>query len=359
MSGLHIEGRFVAYQDLPNYSISFENKHNQNAINFCRAYISGVSEYPIKTSGSTGASKTINLTRAQLKASAGMTINALGLKNNYKALLCISTDHIGGKMMLVRGIELGMEMILIRPQMLPDIAGLPTIDFVALVPLQLQQLVASNLGRQFLEHCKSVIVGGSKIDTAVEKQLEQINAPIYHTFGMTESASHFALRKLTNPNKQQCYHTLEGVRISKDSRGCLIVKGETTNNISLITNDLIDIIDSNKFRWIGRWDRTINTGGYKVHPEKIEPLLDVLLKKSNIHSEYAVIGLPHSKWGTQVTLVLEISPENPVSLDLAKELKNKVHPYEIPKDIKFLKVFPRTASGKIDYLALTQNLAGL
>ena len=174
---------------------------------------------------------------------------------------------------------------------------------------------------------------------------------------MTESASHFALRKLTNPDKEENYHTLEGIEIYKDHRGCLVVKGEVTNNTPLITNDLVDIIDKNSFRWLGRWDRTINTGGYKVHPEKIEPFIGPILKVSNIHSNFVVIGLPHPKWGTQVTLVLEEAPETDIAFDLVEALQGKLHPYEIPKQTICLENFPRTGSGKIDYAGLIKKLA--
>ena len=356
MSGLHIGSRFIAYQDLADSSYVPEHGLAREAIDFCKSYLSNAESYTLATSGSTGASKTITLSRSQLQASAGMTIEALGLESHYRALLCISTAHIGGIMMLVRGMELNMEIVLIDPQLKIDTKDLPTIDFVALVPLQLKQLISSNSGRQFLEDCRVVILGGAKIDPILEEQLEHVHTPIYHTFGMTETASHFALRKLTQPNKQNNYRVLPGIQITTDERGCLVVNGEITNNIPLITNDLIRIDNSNSFTWLGRWDRVINTGGFKVNPESIEPLMAKILKKARITADFALVGLPNPKWGEQVTLVIEGMAVGAVPSNLLDGIKNDLHPYEIPKEIKSLESFPKTSSGKIDYPQLVRIL---
>jgi O-succinylbenzoic acid--CoA ligase len=356
VSGLHIGGRFIAYQDLADYSMIAEHGHATEAIDFCKSYLSNAASYQLATSGSTGASKNITLSRNQLQASARMTIEALALKTHYRALLCISTAHIGGIMMLVRGMELNMEVVLIDPPSKLNTKDLLAIDFVALVPLQLKQLIGSNSGRQFLEDCKVIILGGAKIDPVLEEQLAQIHTPIYHSFGMTETASHFALRKLTNPNKQKNYHVLPGIQIDTDQRGCLVVNGETTNNIPLITNDLIRIVDSNSFIWLGRWDRVINTGGFKVNPESIEPLIANVFKDADITSDFAVVGLPHPKWGEQVTLVIEGMADKAVLCNLLEGIQNNIHPYEMPKEIRSLNSLPKTRSGKIDYPRLVQIL---
>ena len=309
------------------------------------------------TSGSTGPPKPIVLSRTQLHSSAHKTIQVLGLQQNYNALVCISIDHIGGKMMLVRGMELGMDLYLQQPSSEVAYQNLPKIDFVALVPVQLKHLTQSEPGRDFLTNCQVTIVGGAQLDASMEKELDQYPNPIYHTFGMTETASHFALRLLNGPSKQHFYQILPGVEMSLDDRGCLTVKGDITNNKALITNDLVSIIDKNTFRWLGRKDQVINTGGYKVHPELLQNSIQQLLDAINIKAKHLITDLPHPKWGQQVVLVLESQPLTATTeQELKTLLKQHLKAPEVPKQIKYLDSFPRTDSGKVDILQLKKLL---
>lgn len=349
VGGLYLNGEFYSYQDIANGRYSVKDEYYQQTLDFCREYLTGAQEFPILTSGSTGLPRTIRLTRQQIKSSAHQTIKALGLQQQYNGLVCISITHIGGKMMLVRGMELGMAMYLTEPKAELDTGNLPPIDFVALVPLQLQHLINTVPGQNFLKTCKATIIGGSPIQPQLESQLDQFSHPIYHTFGMTETASHFALRRLNGPEKQENYVAFEGVQLSLDDRGCLVVKGDITNNTALITNDLIKFIDKNTFMWLGRYDQIINTGGHKVHPETLKPAIQKILTSGNINANFLIMGLPHSKWGQQVTLVLEMDPlSEEAEMQLFDQFKKELHPYEIPKAFSYLREFPKTDSGKVD-----------
>jgi O-succinylbenzoic acid--CoA ligase len=259
--------------------------------------------------------------------------------------------------MLVRGMELGMDLYLQQPSSEVEYWSLPKIDFIALVPVQLKYLTQSELGRDFLTNCQVTIVGGAQLDASMEKELDRYPNSIYHTFGMTETASHFALRLLNGPNKQQFYQILPGVEMSQDDRGCLTVKGDITNNKLLTTNDLVSIIDKYTFKWLGRKDQVINTGGYKVHPELLQSSIQQLLDSINIKAKHLVTDLPHPKWGQQVVLLLESQPlTQTTELDLLTLLKQHLKAHEVPKQIKYLDSFPRTDSGKVDILQLKKLL---
>ena len=261
-------------------------------------------------------------------------------------------------MMLVRGMESGMELHLQQPSTEVKHRELPKIDFAALVPVQLRYLIQSDLGREFLSNCKVTIVGGAGLDASLEKELDHYPNPIYHTFGMTETASHFALRLLNGPNKQQYYQVLPGIEMSLDHRGCLVVKGDISNNNILKTNDLVSIIDKNTFKWLGRKDQVINTGGYKVHPELLQSSIQQLLESSNIKAKHLVTDLPHPKWGQQVVLLLESQPlVAAAERELQTRLKQHLKAHEVPKQIKYLDTFPRTDSGKVDLLQLKKLLS--
>ena len=355
---MYYTGQFISYEEIADLKTSIFHPYFEGCINFCKDYLGGNKAFPIKTSGSTGSYKTISLTREQLVASAQKTIDALSLKKDYKGLHCISADHIGGKMMLVRGIELDMNLYVIKPSADIPTTELPSIDFVAMVPLQLKTLLSSETGKQFLSNCKIVLVGGAAIDPEDESQLDDFDTKIYQTFGMTETASHIGLRRINGPNKQSRFKALEGIELKLDERGCLVVNGDVTNNLPVVTNDLVELYKDGSFLWQERLDNTINSGGYKVLPSKLLPTIKEVLTTNGLDSSFAVVGLPDTKWGQRVTLVLEsdeLSAER--SLNIITALKSKLHPYEVPKSIEIIRILPRTSTGKIDYKSLYETLS--
>ncbi len=358
MSGIVIHDESISYDILKHSEITVKDSYFQRALIFCQQFLNGSPDFKITTSGSTGNPVTTVLTRRQLLVSAQQTILTLGLEKGFKALVCISTDHIGGKMMLVRGMEAKMDLYLTKPEAEINHLNLPAIDFMALVPLQVRSLLKTIEGRKFLASCKIVIIGGAAIAPELAKQLSTFNNSIYHTYGMTETASHIALKRLNGKDKQEDFHLLPGINITIDPRGCLVVNGEITNNKDLITNDIVEVIDKNRLRWLGRWDRVINTGAYKVFPEKIAPLITPILKSNNHTGDFIILGMPHEKWGQQVTLVLEsTAKEESYEAQLTAQCKRVMHPYEVPKRIRYLVKFPRTQSGKIDVPKLMRSLA--
>ena len=355
---MFFEGQYISYEEMVDLKTSNYHPYFQSCINFCKDYLRGNKAFPINTSGSTGSYKTISLTRHQLIASAQRTIEALSLKKEYKGLHCISADHVGGKMMFVRAIELNMNLYVIKPSADITTTELPSIDFVAMVPLQLKTLLSSETGKQFLSDCKIVLVGGAVIEPEDESQLDGFDTKIYQTFGMTETASHIGLRRLNGPNKQSRFMVLQGVDLKLDERGCLVINGDITNNFPVVTNDLVDLHNDGSFSWQERLDNTINSGGYKVLPSKLLPTIKEVLTTNGLESSFTVVGLPDSKWGQRVTLVLEsdeLSTER--ALIIIAALKSKLHPYEVPKSIESIRILPRTSNGKIDYKCLLETLS--
>ena len=345
--------------DLPEISqLSLESftPYQRRALTFCKAYIDGQETFQMYTSGSTGEPKSIALSRNQMQASAQATIQALELKSHHQLLTCISTDFIGGKMMLVRGIELAARVKLVEPS--ATLEDLQPPDFVALVPLQVYSLLQSTAGRSFLAQSAQVIIGGAPLNPWAEEQLKTFANPIYQTFGMTETVSHVALRRLSGDDASDYYHTLPEVKISGDSRGCLIIQGPMTNHNPVVTNDLVELIDEQHFHWMGRVDQVINSGGFKIYLQKVENIVKNLLQNQDYVGEFAIVGIPHTKLGQMAILVLEgpIWASN-TQKDFLETLKQALHAYEVPKKIIFLDNFPHTSSGKIDYTKLTEAIS--
>ena len=187
--------------------------------------------FTLRTSGSTGQPKPILLTRAQMITSAHWTGRASGLQPGDRALVCLSVTYIAGMMMLVRGFELGLHLTVMAPVSRPLAAFTPTehFDFTAMVPLQLYETLHGNAPeRTILDAMKAVLIGGAPVSLSLEEQLQQVQTPLYHTYGMTETVSHIALRRLNGPQRSDRFVPFAEVCLDVDTRGCLTITSALT-----------------------------------------------------------------------------------------------------------------------------------
>lgn len=293
-----------------------------------------------KTSGSTGLPKTIRLSKKAMLASAALTNTFFNLKAGDSILLCLSAGYIAGKMMLVRAIVGGLNVVLAKPSSEPEWNGL--VDFAAMVPMQVQQLLSSDKGRASLAKIKNLIVGGGPLSREYAKRLNGLPVNAYMTYGMTETVSHVALSKI----ESECspvYTAMNGVRFSLDERGCLVISAPHLSSGLIVTNDVVDLISDISFVWKGRFDNVINTGGVKVHPEIVENRLRDLIER-----RFYIMAESDVRFGEVVVLKIE---GEPYSDDLMASLENdiamRLSRYEKPKKILFLSKFRETDSGKI------------
>lgn len=315
--------------------------------------------FSLLTSGSTGKSKIIELTKNQFIESAQLTLKTLGLGKGDKLLINLNPGFIAGKMMIIRGIIGQMEMYFIEPCANPliNIENDTHFDFLSFVPLQIETILTNTPEKiVILNKAKAIIIGGAPINSITNELIQQIKAPVYHTYGMTETVSHIALKKLNGSNKNDIYNTLEGVEINIDSRNCLTIKHSITNNIEIVTNDIIELIAPNKFKWIGRIDDIINSGGYKFSPIQIEDKLIKYFNAANIHNRFFIFALPNTKLGNSINIAFEsvISSE---SIKKIKEIfKSELTNFETPKNIFNCDIFTETDSQKIDKRTTILNL---
>jgi len=315
------------------------------AIEFITDWLSGQQIFEIKTSGSTGKPKVISISRRQMSLSAQSTIMALNIAAKDTALIAMNTKFIGGKMMIVRALESGMDMIILEPSSNP-LHNLPEdlrVDFTALIPLQLKEILENDPEK--LNQIKYILIGGAPLLPDLEVKIKDLKPAIYQTFGMTETVSHIALRCLNGVNVSDLYTAFENISLSQDERGCLIIKSEITNNQEVITNDIVEIINPKQFRWIGRIDNVINSGGIKIQIEELERQLSVLLNKN---LRFFVYGIPDKKLGEKVALLVE---SEPLSADLHEKIlasiKGVAQKYYRPREVLYLPKFIYSETGKI------------
>ncbi len=334
---------------------NFSNTHSPNetsALQFCHEWLNGKVDFILQASGSTGTPKKISVTRDQLKASATLSTTYLGLKKEFTALVCLDTKYVAGIMMLVRSLEVGMNMYVVEPSANPfdDMSQDISIDFTALVPYQVQAILISR-HKEKLSKTKIVLIGGAALSNSLRDDLKSMQGSFYATYGMTETLSHIALQKLNGSDASNYFQLLPGISIHADNRGCLVIKAAHLNAEPIVTNDLVEIIDSNRFHLLGRFDSVINSGGVKIIPEKIEQVLETILLEFGINNRFFIIGLPDTSLGEAVTLVMEGEPLfSEKEIEIIKYLKSRLDRFEVPKATRYVHQFVQTETGKVDKL---------
>lgn len=355
-----VDGLKISYSDLLQSEISeFKlNPYYQNTLSFIREWLSGKTEFQLQTSGSTGIPKVIKFSRNQMIYSAEATAKALKLTGDYSALVCLNTEYVAGIMMLVRSLVTGMKMTIIEPSSNPleNFSSRERFDFTAWVPLQLETILNKLPEKsELLNAFKCIIIGGAPVNARLLDRVKSLKATVYSTYGMTETLSHIALQRLNGYNPDNYFKALESVELALDSRGCLTIKSPVTLNNTIVTNDVVELIEKDKFRFLGRYDNVINSGGVKIFPEKVETLTGRVFEKLNINSRFFLSGTHDERLGQQVTLFIEGEPfpENQKQL-VMNLLRKELSSYETPRRLVFLNKFKETETGKIDRKASIQ-----
>lgn len=307
---------------------------------FYSEWNNGSSTLTVHTSGSTGKPKDIVIEKAKMLASARMTCDALHLAKGDTALLCMPLDYIAGKMMVVRSIERELNLISVEPSSHPlkAFAGSGThIHFTALVPLQVTRILEDDDERAMLESIDNVIIGGGAIDEELEEKLKSFHNNIFSTYGMTETLSHIALRRISGSESSLWYTPMNGVGIYLTDDNCLTISAPHLCDTPVITNDIAEISLQGQFRIIGRKDNTINTGGVKVQTEEMEDAL----RKEGV-KDFMVTSVKDAVFGEAITLLLEGREADDATMKAIAKLPK----YCQPKHIITVSHLPLTETGK-------------
>ena len=370
-SSFKLNGKSFTPDELKEVAYSFvkEGDSLEREIgDFLLDWLDESSTLQVHTSGSTGKPKTITLRKSHMANSALATGKFLELKPGDSALMCLPVVYIAGKMMLVRAVVLGLELDYVIASSKPLIGIRKSYDFCAMVPLQLE----NSLDRLYL--IKILIVGGAPISHVIRQRLERLqvqklphpkaevatvgnfSSEIFETYGMTETITHIALKKLkvglvhTPKNIGSMvirqtgninFKTLPGITVSIDDRHCLRIDAPKISEAAIVTNDVVKLISNIEFQWLGRYDNIINSGGVKLFPEQIEAKLEPI-----INGRFYVAGLADERLGQKLVLIVEGESEKETisqKIHLLKTLER----FEVPKEIHHVAHFLDTDSGKI------------
>jgi O-succinylbenzoic acid--CoA ligase len=284
------------------------------------------------TSGTTGQPKICILSKENMRLSARNTGAFFEVQSKAHALLCLPLSFIAGKMMVVRALVLGWDLHLVPPTKDALTQYDTHYDFVALVPHQLAHSYRA------LNKVKTLIVGGGVLPRYLEDKLQDSSVQAYATYGMTETLTHVAARRLNGPERSDRYRAMPGVEFNIDHRGCLVITAPNLLDTPLVTNDLVDLIDQHTFIYSGRIDDVINCGGVKYSPESLERKL-----RNHLNDNFVISSLPHETLGEQIVLVKDSSGPSDT---LINESFAALSPLERPKLILNLEALPQTNSGK-------------
>lgn len=319
-----------------------ENEFLEKVISFLQEWFSSSETVSVQTSGSTGKPKLFEVEKRRMLHSAKMTCDFLGLKEEDSALLCLPIQYISGKMMLVRAIERKLKLTISEPSSAPEVTE--NIEFCAMTPLQVQNSLDK------INLIKNLIIGGAtvseKLKNEISTALQFSNSRnrIYETYGMSETLSHIALKQIL-PIQEEYFTILNDVEISVDEKNCLKIFAPKLNPEILQTNDIVELLNDKQFRFFGRYDNVINSGGVKIFAEELENLVKKYLDKLNVTNDLVFLGKPDEILGEQLILLIEgIQDENLKSQISNLKFENRFH---IPKEILFLEKFPRAENGKV------------
>ena len=332
----------------------------------------------VHTSGSTGKPKPMMVEKKRMLNSARITCDFLGLKPGDSALLCMSLDYIAGKMVVVRSIERHLHLISVSPSGHPlkdiDLKGVNgkdvngEITFAAMVPMQVYNTLQVPEERERLMHIRHLIIGGGAIDASLEKELRSLpgNIAIWSTYGMTETLSHIALRRINGAEASEWYQPFDSVKISQTDEGCLVIDAPLVCAETLVTNDIVEIepyiynkvekhdkeekhdkVEKLRFRIKGRKDNVICSGGIKIQIEEVEALL-----KPHLEKPFMIAKKKDEKFGEIAVLLTEDEDIKKVEATIRRLLSDekssdhKNHKYWIPREFRYVDHLPLTETGK-------------
>ncbi len=309
------------------------NDQEASVVRFLEQWLDFTETVTVKTSGSTDKPKIIELRKEHMINSARATGSYFKTGSSTQALLCLSADYIAGRMMLVRAMVLGWDLHIVTPSKDSLTEYDNDYDFVAMVPYQVWHSMES-LGK-----VKKLIIGGGRIPAELEARLQDVSTEVFATYGMTETSTHIAVRRLNGPARSDSFSALPEVKFSVDERECLIINAPNVLDAPIITNDIVTLNSPTNFNWHGRYDNVINSGGIKIYPEVLEAKL-----APDIANNFLIASEKDKELGECVIMVFEGNEDNVPNLS---EAFQKLEPHERPRKVYSLSRFVYTETGKL------------
>jgi O-succinylbenzoic acid--CoA ligase len=309
-----------------------------------RMLTSGDGSITARTSGTTGEPKDLRFSASDLRASARLTGHTFHLKNGDRALLCLPSHFIAGRMMLARAFVIGLDLHVVDPSgpVLEKLDPAVRFRFAAMVPQQLHRALQDDRER-VVRQFDTILLGGGPVSTTLEEDIKRLNVRVFHGYGSTETLTHVALRELSGARATGVFGAIGDISFDEDARGCLIINTPHLSVRRHVTNDMVDLQDERHFVWRGRYDNVILSGGRKINPEGLESRTAGLLPYAHYFAAYEEAGL-----GQGLLLVVESDrPAAELVDEVSALLRGELGRFDLPRRLVTVDHHPRTSSGKI------------
>ena len=359
---LYLDDKSFSASDIKDSFASYVQEHygtesfEYSLAMFLKEWFNASPLIQVKTSGSTGKPKVMMVEKTKMINSACMTLSFLGLKHPDSALLCMPLEYIAGKMLVVRALVGGLKLILVPPCSNPiaAISDSEVLNFAAMIPMQVSSALKDSSHEQRLKAIEHLIIGGGAVDDALASKLKSFPHNVYSTYGMTETLSHIALRRLSGPQASSFYSVFTGVNVYPSAEQTLTIEAPLVNNETLITNDIVEFNDQGQFRVLGRKDNVINSGGVKLQIEELEQWLKD--RQSDLDDSYSrlkncsllISSRPDPKFGSIVVMLYATLDNQELSPNELEVLFDKMPKYWHPKAIVKVEAIPLTGTNKPD-----------
>lgn len=344
LQSLTFEGRSYYPEELSAALRSSVTPFPDELAAFLREWISAQDTVTVQTSGSTGTPKILLAEKERMRASARLTCSFLGMRAGERALLCMPLKYIGAKMMVVRSLEYGLDLHWVAPSSHPLLGLEQSPDLLAMTPAQIFTSLETEQEAAVLRGTRHIIIGGGAVDAQLESILRAFPHGVWSSYGMTETLSHIALRRLSGPEASDWYRPFAGVSLRLSSEGTLMIFAPAVCAEELKTNDIAELRPDGAFRILGRLDNVINSGGIKVQIERVESILASVMTQA-----FQISAAPDPHYGEIVVMLVE--GESAPEAQIKAACHTVLEPYSCPKRVLAVPSLPRTGSGKPDRAA--------
>ena len=334
----------IEFNDFESMEVLFpDSTFFKGVKSFLKAWDNAQKEdFTFRTSGSTGRPKEITHSRASIIKSVKKTRDYFDLKDGDAALLAMPVAFVAGRMMMARALVLNLDLYLAEPSLNPlkEYDG-QAFEFVPLTPLQLEHVLEHN--PISIRGIKTILLGGAPVKDELMDRIQTLSNQVFIGYGMTETLTHIAARALNGPDASELYTVLKGIKIDQ-KEGCLVINADHIEGL-VYTNDLVEIVNPTQFKWIGRNDLIINSGGLKINPEELEKSL-----KLEFDFSCVFIGIPDQQLGEKLVLIIEENQANTTfdEVKVKRFIESGFSKYHVPKLVHVMNEIPMTPTGKTD-----------
>jgi O-succinylbenzoic acid--CoA ligase len=342
MFEININDHTYTLESLPQHSNMMEGNE---AIKLIKEWINPtITHIQFQTSGSTGVPKNISFKKEVIKKAIQRSNIFFNITHHTKIAIPLSINKTGGRMLLLRALEANCFIKILTPQLTYPEGTFHQMDFVSLSPNQMFHLY----NHRDLNEVPQILLGGAPLPEGLEKNIIQTcTNKVYHSYGMTETLSHIAIRSIT-PINQAYYQPLEEIKIKTNENNCLMIYDPILSDEWIVSNDLVDLFPNNQFDFIGRYDDIINSGGIKINPLLIEKKL-----ASIIQQPFIISSIPDETLGEKLILIIEGEIKN--SIQIKEYIAIELTKYHQPKDIYQGSIL-LNAAGKVDRKLSKENI---